>query len=85
MPHRLPGLRSDHAQRRSLIYVGPDTARADDPRPALFTPDQVGDMAPAAGVQVNVLITGPDSAALTRSPATPPGSRSQPTPARPRR
>jgi hypothetical protein len=52
----------DHtaAQRRSLIYVGPGQSPSpDDPRPALFTADRVKDVALAAGVQVNVLATGP--------------------------
>jgi hypothetical protein len=53
------------AQRRSLIYVGPGQLRSsDDPRPALFTADRVKDVALAAGVQVNVLVTGPDSTSL---------------------
>jgi hypothetical protein len=59
----------DHkaAQRRSLIYVGPDSLRSPgDSRPSLFTPDRVRDMAAAAGVQVNVLITGSDTGGLAR-------------------
>jgi hypothetical protein len=58
----------DHAaaQRRSLIYVGPSQLRTpDDPRPPLFTAERVTDVARAAGVQVNVLSTGPDSAFLS--------------------
>jgi hypothetical protein len=51
------GEKSD--ERRSLIYLGPDSLRAPgDPRPTLFTTDRVRDMATAAGVQVNALITG---------------------------
>lgn len=47
------------AQRRSLIYIGPDTLRApDDPRPALFTADAIRGLALGAGVQVNILTTG---------------------------
>jgi hypothetical protein len=54
------------AQRRSLIYVGPSQLRTpDDPRPPLFTAERVGDVARAAGVQVNALTTGPDSAFLS--------------------
>lgn len=54
------------AQRRSLIYVGPGELRSpDERRPALFTPDRVRDMALAAGVQVNVLVTGNDSSVLS--------------------
>jgi hypothetical protein len=46
-------------ERRSLIYVGPDTLRAPgDPRAALFTPARVQEMATAAGVQVNVVVSG---------------------------
>ncbi|MDV3123637.1 hypothetical protein M1247_01800 [Mycobacterium sp. 21AC1] len=49
------------AQRRSLIYVGPDALRApDDPTPSLFTADGVRGLALGAGVQVNVLTTGGD-------------------------
>lgn len=60
-----PNFDQKAAQRRSLIYVGPDSLRApDDPRTTLFTADRVGDMATAGGVQVNVLITGAESGAL---------------------
>jgi hypothetical protein len=60
-----PGFDRPSAQRRSLIYVGPGVLRApDDPRPALFTSDRVRDMAAAADVQVNAVITGADSPAL---------------------
>jgi hypothetical protein len=61
-----PEFDREAAQRRSLIYVGPSQLRApDDPRPALFTAEQVTDVARAAGVQVDVLATGPDSAFLS--------------------
>jgi hypothetical protein len=59
------GEKSD--QRRSLIYVGPDSLRAPgDQSRSLFTADRVGDMAAAAGVQVNVLITGAATGDLAR-------------------
>jgi hypothetical protein len=59
------GEKSD--ERRSLIYVGPDSLRAPgEPRPSLFTADRVGDMASAAGVQVNALITGSDEGGFAR-------------------
>ncbi|MET0476068.1 MAG: hypothetical protein ABW001_15660 [Mycobacterium sp.] len=61
-----PDFEQEAAQRRSLIYVGPGERRApDDGRPALFTADRVRDVARAAGVQVNVLVTGPDSTVLS--------------------
>ena len=60
-----PDFNQKATQRRSLIFIGPGQLRtAGDPRPALFTTDRVRDLALAAGVQVNILITGPDSAAL---------------------
>jgi hypothetical protein len=73
-----PGFDRPSAQRRSLIYVGPGVLRApDDPRPALFTSDRISDMATAADVQVNAVITGPDAPALAaRANAT--GGRSFP-------
>ncbi len=54
------------AQRRSLIYVGPDAPRSPGDRgPALFTADRVRDLAITAGVQVNTFVTGYDSGALS--------------------
>ncbi|MDT5081134.1 MAG: hypothetical protein QOJ80_5771 [Mycobacterium sp.] len=62
-----PDFDREAAQRRSLIYVGPDSLRTPlDSRPSLFTADRVRDMAGAAGVQVNVLITGSDAGGLAR-------------------
>jgi hypothetical protein len=53
------------AQRRSVIYVGPDAGGTpDERRPALFTADRVKEMARTAGVQVNVIVTGADTDAL---------------------
>jgi hypothetical protein len=53
------------AQRRSVIYIGPETLRAPgETRPALFNADRLQAMAEAAGAQLNVLVTGPDGAAL---------------------
>ncbi|MGV9801124.1 hypothetical protein ACWDTP_24070 [Mycobacterium sp. NPDC003449] len=48
-----PSFEQTAAQRRSLIYVGPETSDG----PALFTADRLRDLAAAAGVQVNVLAT----------------------------
>lgn len=54
------------AQRRSLIYVGPDQLRStDDRRPSLFSGDQSRDLARTAGVQVNAVVTGQDSGTLS--------------------
>ncbi|TPG25540.1 hypothetical protein [Mycolicibacterium hodleri] len=54
------------AQRRSVIYVGPGELRsAGERRPALFDADRVRVLALAAGVQVNALVVGPQSASLT--------------------
>jgi hypothetical protein len=62
-----PDFEHPSAQRRSLIYVGPDSlSTPGDSRPSLFTDYRVRDMAVAAGVQVNVLITGSDTGGLAR-------------------
>jgi hypothetical protein len=61
----LPSFDQPPAQRRSVIYVGPDAGGApDERRPALFTADRVKEMARTAGVQVNVIVTGADSDTL---------------------
>ena len=53
-------------QRRSLIYVGPGELRApDDQRPTLFTSAQVNQLASTADVQVDALVSGPDSTFLS--------------------
>lgn len=50
---------------RSLIYVGPGTLRQpNEVRPQLFTADRLRDMATAAGVQVNAIVSGPDTATI---------------------
>lgn len=49
------------AQRRSVIYVGPD---ADGSKPGLFTAGRVTELARTAGVQVNVVLTGSDNGTL---------------------
>lgn len=55
------------AERRSLIYVGPDSLSAPgDVRPALFTADRVTELATTAGVQVNAMVTGSAPATLAR-------------------
>ena len=60
-----PSFDEETAQRRSLIYVGPESLRAaDDTRPTLFTADQIGELATTAGVQVNVLLTGASTGTL---------------------
>lgn len=47
-------------RRRSLIYLGPGDLRApDETRPALFTDQQVIDLAGERGVQVNALVSSP--------------------------
>lgn len=56
-----PGFEKPAAQRRSLIYVGPD---ADARGPALFDAQKVTELARTAGVQVNVVLTGSDNGAL---------------------
>ena len=49
-------------RRRSLIYLGPGDLRApDETRPALFTDQQVIDLAGERGVQVNALVSSPGS------------------------
>ncbi len=46
--------KTDH--RRSLIFLGPnDIRRPDEQRPALFSTQQIQDMAAAGGIQVNVI------------------------------
>ncbi|CAN5555657.1 hypothetical protein BH09ACT7_BH09ACT7_44870 [soil metagenome] len=52
-------------QRRSLVYVGPGSLRKpDETRPALYTADEVRDLAVTAGVQVNAVFIGPGGGAL---------------------
>lgn len=53
------------AQRRSLIYVGPDTVRTPALGPTLFTTDRLKELAAAGGVQLNAVVTGQDSGALS--------------------
>lgn len=60
-----PDFESVGAQRRSLVYVGPaDFGSAAEGRASLFEGDGVRAMAAAAGVQVNVLLTGRGGEAL---------------------
>ncbi|MDB5688036.1 MAG: hypothetical protein JWR77_2625 [Rhizorhabdus sp.] len=60
-----PGFDKKAAQRRSLIYVGPDAARTPDTLgQALFTADRVRDLAITGNVQINAVLTGRDSGAL---------------------
>ena len=73
-----PSFDQQPAQRRSVIYVGPDAGgEPDEHRPALFTADRVKEMARAAGVQVNVIVTGADTDTLA-SLARDTGGRSFP-------
>ncbi|MHC9292322.1 hypothetical protein ACRCUN_07615 [Mycobacterium sp. LTG2003] len=50
-------------QRRSLIYVGPQSLPGSGDA-KLFTADRIGEMATAAGIQVNVLATDPGGGPL---------------------
>lgn len=56
-----PDFEQPGEQRRSVIYVGPDAVAA---APTLFSAEKVTDLAKAAGAQVNVLVTGPDTGTL---------------------
>jgi hypothetical protein len=58
-----PGFDQPAAQRRSLVYVGPDSTPPGDP--ALFTPDRLRGLAVAGAVQVNAVLTGRDSGTLS--------------------
>jgi hypothetical protein len=60
-----PGVDSPAAQRRSLIYVGPDAAPPDETSQALFTADRLRALAVAGSVQVNAVVTGKESGALS--------------------
>jgi hypothetical protein len=60
-----PGFDSTAAQRRSLIYVGPDAAPPGAAGQALFTADRLRALAESGGVQVNAIVTGRDSGALS--------------------
>ncbi|MBJ7336875.1 hypothetical protein [Mycolicibacterium sp.] len=61
-----PAFDRQAAQRRSVIYVGPGEPRAPgERRPALFTADRLAELSTSAGVQVNALVVGPQSASLT--------------------
>lgn len=51
-------------QRRSLVYVGPGTLGENRGTPSLFSAEQVRELATTAGIQVNVVYTGPPSAEL---------------------
>ncbi|AEV72332.1 hypothetical protein MycrhN_1719 [Mycolicibacterium rhodesiae NBB3] len=60
-----PAFDQGAAQRRSIIYVGPGSRREPgETRPVLFTADAVRGLAEAGDVQINVLSSGPDGAAL---------------------
>jgi hypothetical protein len=54
-----PSFDQKAAQRRSIVYVGPDEGRgADERRGDLFDTPRVERMAADAGIQVNALVTG---------------------------
>ena len=60
-----PSFDQKTTQRRSLIYVGPGSLRGPgESRPVLFTTDTVRDLAQAADVQLNFVLTGAASDAL---------------------
>ena len=66
-----PSFEQKSAQRRSMIYVGPDALRQpDDRRPGLFTSDRVQELATTAGVQVNAIVTGLGSSTVSNSLST---------------
>ncbi|WP_441958582.1 hypothetical protein [Mycolicibacterium houstonense] len=60
-----PAFEEKTGQRRSLIYVGPESLPGDTA--PLFTADRLGELAVTAGVQVNAITPGPGAVAdLTR-------------------
>jgi hypothetical protein len=61
-----PSFERPAAQRRSIIYIGPAERRApDEERPALYSSNAISELLRNAGVQVNSIATGPDSATLS--------------------
>jgi len=58
-----PDFEQQTAQRRSLIYVGPDSTPPGDP--ALFSADRFRQLALTGAVQVNAVVTGRDDGALS--------------------
>jgi hypothetical protein len=56
-----PAFDQPAAQRRSVIYVGPEAVNRE---PALFTAARVRELARTAGVQVNVVLAGSDDGSL---------------------
>ncbi|MBU9767324.1 hypothetical protein FR943_26260 [Mycobacterium sp. TNTM28] len=65
-----PSFDEPSAQRRSLIYVGPETLPAAGRSTPLFTAERLRELAHDADVQVNAVTSGTDEgtvAALTRS------------------
>lgn len=56
-----PGFDKPAAQRRSVIYVGPDAGGS---RPGLFSVDKGRELARTGGVQVNVVLKGSDNGTL---------------------
>ncbi|MBW0013469.1 hypothetical protein, partial [Mycobacterium sp.] len=63
-----PSFEDGSARRRSLIYLGYSNFRADDEtRPALFSEQQIKDMATKAGIQVNAVVHADDVRSPERS------------------
>ncbi|MBV9088516.1 MAG: hypothetical protein JO044_01210 [Mycobacteriaceae bacterium] len=57
-----PNIENDPARRRSVIYLGPnETRRPDEQRPALFSAQQVKDIAVGAGIEVNTITPANDA------------------------
>lgn len=65
-----PSFDEKAAQRRSLIYIGPESGPGTGGTAPLFSPDRLRDLAVTAGVQVNAITPGSGEGAvadLTRS------------------
>lgn len=61
-----PQFDQNSGHRRSIVYVGPgDLGTRTDRGPALFSTDGVREMASRAGVQIDAVVTGPSSPALS--------------------
>lgn len=59
-----PSFDEKAAQRRSLIYVGPESLPGSGETASLFTPDRLRDLAVQAGVQVNAITPGSGEGAV---------------------
>lgn len=66
-----PDFEQRTAHRRSVVYLGPPTLRADgEERPALFDAQRAADLADAAGAQINVITSGDDAGLRTLADRT---------------